>query len=168
MKIGSKIHPRDGKSRTVSVYGRPYVFTPQHDQMGDVHFVADVQHSDHAEVLLSSEHFYAFGGKEKRSALSRGAPEENSGESAAGAAHSNTDGKEVGGVAIEMSPERIESATGLLAGSVSDVGKAVGSAQLQTIRDALVIESAQKKTRSGVLKLLQDTLDGAKAAGVQG
>lgn len=168
MKIGSKIHPRDGKSRTVSVYGRPYVFTPQHDQMGDVHFVADVQHSDHAEVLLSSEHFYAFGGKEKRSTLSRDAAVADAEKHADSNTNADSDGKEAGGIAIEMSEERIETATALLSGSVSDVGKAVGSAQLQTIRDALVIESAQKKTRSGVLKLLQDTLDGAKAAGVQG
>lgn len=152
MKIGSVIKHRDGSPRCVHVHGKPYEFHPVKDSDEVTHFVADVTDPAHAEVLMASEAFYAFDGKQRVPALKRAAP------IAAGASIKPP----------ALSDEQLDAATELLKGSAGDIGKAVGNATLDTVRAAIAVESASKTPRKSVIGLLQTALDGALAAGVKG
>lgn len=152
MKIGSVIKHRDGSARCVHVHGTPYEFQPVKDSDEVTHFVADVTDPAHAEVLMASEAFYAFDGKQRVPALKRAAPV-----------------AAVAGVRPPtLSDEQVASATELLKGSAGDIGKAVGNAMLDTVRAAIAVESASKTPRKTVIGLLKTALDGAIAAGVKG
>lgn len=154
MKIASVIKHRDGSARSVHVHGKLYEFKPVKDKDEVTHFVADVTDAAHAEVLMASEAFYAFDGKPPVPALKR---------AITGGAPIGSDAK-----APELSSEQLEAATELLKGSAGDIGKAVGSVTLDTVRAAIAVESASKTPRKTVIGLLQTALDGALAAGVKG
>ncbi len=155
MKIGSVIKHRDGSPRCVHVHGKPYEFKPLKDSDEVTHFVADVTDPAHAEVLMASEAFYAFDGKQRVPALKRVAPV---------ATHTAGTGTKP----PTLSDDQLAMATELLKGSAGDIGKAVGNATLDTVRAAIAVESASKTPRKTVIGLLQTALDGAIAAGVKG
>jgi LPS O-antigen subunit length determinant protein (WzzB/FepE family) len=162
MKIGSKIHPRDGKSRDVSVHGTLYVFLPEKDTQQKLHFVADVQNDKDAETFLANSAFYVYTDKPT---LTRSA---GSKKGADAPTPTPTPSPATAGIdAIEATPEQKAAAQELLKGSLSDIGKAVGSATLSTIRTAIAIETAAETQRQNVVKLLTDTLEFAKAAGTK-
>jgi hypothetical protein len=164
MKIASKIHPRSGKPRTVTVHGRPYVFKPLQDRNEQAHFVADVADARAAETFLASGDFYAYSADmEKKASLTRNPPAVPS--PAPTPTPTPTPSGELGAVTTDPVKQAAEE---LLKGSVSDIGRAVGNTTAETIRAALALEEAQETPRKTVVKLLQSTLDGMKAAGVAG
>ena len=152
MKIGSKIHPRDGKSRTYTILDRRYVFGPEADKNGDTHFVADVANKSHQQLLLSHEAFYAFSpDMERQPQLAR--------------SNVSADANKLPSLPLPK-PEDVEQAAVLLKGSVSDIGQQVQKYSIDVVRAALAVESANQKPRKNVVELLKLTLEGAKQAGV--
>ena len=172
MKIGSKIRPRNGKCRNVTVHDRPYVFAATPDKNGDIHFVADVTDTKHAETFLGSGDFYAFGkGFEQQPSLTRSTPAGDGAHPATGGSANQAGGDGGSQSAPTLAghdPEAVAAATELLKGSISDVGKAVANHRLPVIRAALAMENAQENARKGMVALLEATLEGAKQAGVEG
>jgi hypothetical protein len=156
MKIGSKIHPRDGKARNVTCHGTLYAFKPETDTRQKVHFVADVQNEKHAEVFLSNSAYYAY--KDEPSLKRPPAPKKPANSVVPPPAGDQND---------ELTPELRTQAEELLKGSLADIGKAVGNAKLSAIRAAIAVENGNQNPRQNVLKLLADTLEFAKAAGAQ-
>lgn len=156
MKIGSKIHPRDGKSRNVTCHGALYVFKAETDTRQKLHFVADVQDEKHAEVFLSNAAYYAF--KDEPSLKRQAAAKKGTDETAPPPGGEKSD---------DLAPELRAQAQELLKGSLADIGKAVGNAKLSAIRAAVAVESGSQNPRQNVLKLLADTLEFARAAGAQ-
>ena len=178
MKIGSKIKPRDGTARRVTVHQRLYVFAPVQDHKGDVHFVTDVANEQHAETFMRSGDFYKFGAElEPQATLQRalvpegsaGAPEGSVGSSggAEGGAGVGT-GPATGNVAVSFSEaERVE-AGALLSGSANTISTAIGSVStLNIIRCARELEEAGQN-RKTVVQLLDQALAGAALANVKG
>lgn len=159
MKIGSKIHPRDGKRRDVTVRGTLYVFTPETDTQQKLHYVADVQNEKDAETFLANSAFYPYVDKPT---LTR-----TSGTKKQADAPAPTPTPAPAADQVDATPEQKAAAQDLLKGSLSDIGKAVGSATLSTIRTAIAIELAAETQRQSVVKLLTDTLEFAKAAGAK-
>lgn len=159
MKIGSVIKPRTHPTRDVTVHGKLYVFAPVEDKQGEIHYVADVRDELHAETLVGTGYYYHFGKEhEKAPTLARTPGGEKQAESKAPAAvktqaHADDD---------------VAAATELLKGSISDVGKAVGSVTPGVVRAAIDVEKANQAPRKGMLDLLNATVEGAIAAGVPG
>lgn len=158
MKIASKIHPRNGVSRTVTIHGRPYVFLPVEDKNAERHFVAEVKSEEHAAVLLGSLDFYAYGAElAPQPTLAKPAATE--------APEGGEPPKDVQLVAFPR--DVMEAAEALLNGSASAIGADVGKVKsLDVVKAALAIEKASSKSRKSVVALLEQTLAGAAAAGV--
>lgn len=159
MKIASKIHPRNGISRTVTIHGRPYVFVPVEDKNLERHFVAEVTNEDHAVLLLGTLDFYAYGAELAPVAkLAAPAPADTS--------KTAEPLKEVHLVAFPQ--DVMLAAEVLLNGSASAIGADVGKVKsLDVVKAALAIENASSKCRKTVVVLLEQTLAGAAAAGVK-
>jgi hypothetical protein len=154
MKIASKIKPKSGKPRTVTIHGRPYVFAPVLDKNDVTHFVAEVKDEDHAAVLLGTSDFYPFG-----DAL---APQPTLKSGQAPAAPRVTPAEPV-------DPAVQVEANALLGLSLAKISVEVGKvSSLAVVHTALATEQAAETPRKTVLALLQTTLDGATAAGVKG
>lgn len=153
MKIGSRIHPRERDQRRVTIHGREYIFAKTEDKFGDTHFVADVKNEEHAAVLVGSDDFYPYNADMAPApALQPPKPA--------------VDPTEV------VPPPAVDAAIqaeaeALLAGSASTISSAVGAvSSLAVVETALANEQAKKQPRTTVVKLLEATLEGAKAAGV--
>jgi hypothetical protein len=159
MKIGSKIHPRTTTTRRTTVHGKLYVFSPVEDKDGQTHYVADVTNEQHAETLVGSGHFYLYGKEnDKQPALARPTGGEQM-----------PPPKEPADAALSAhSAEALAAASELLKGSISAVGRDVAKHGLDVVRAAVDVESAQQTPRTGMLALLNATLEGAAAAGVTG
>lgn len=157
MKIGSVIKPRTRPTRDVTVHGKKYVFAPVEDNQGEIHYVADVRDELHAETLVGTGYYYHFGkDHEKAPTLARTPSGEKPVLSKAPAP------------VTAHAAEDVAAATELLKGSISDVGKAVGSMTPGVVRAAIDVEKAQQAPRKGMLDLLNATVEGAIAAGVPG
>lgn len=153
MKIASRIKPRSGKPRVVTVHDRPYAFAPTEDKLGDQHFVADVHNTEHAELLLGSGDFYAYD--------ETLAPRPQLQPAAASAAPPAAPLPNITALA------RTE-AVNLLKGSAASISTGVGKVSgLAVVRAAMAIENTSPTPRKSVIALLQDALDGAIAAGVK-
>lgn len=156
MKIASRIHPRNGAVRNVTIHGKPYAFKRTQDTFGDEHFVADVVHEAHAETLLGSDAFYRFDPDTlQQPALVKPAP-------------APTTEPPAGGLTVLAFPADVMTqAETLLNGSASAIGADVGQVKsLAVVKAALAIEQASVKPRGNVITLLTKTLEGAAAAGV--
>jgi hypothetical protein len=152
MKIGSVIKPRQGNNRQVTVHGTDYFFTAMQDKDGVTHFVAEVREPAHAECLMASDAFYAYGSEnEPASTLKRGA----------------TAPIVKPPVAPVHAPDVLAAARDLLKGSVADISRAVGKSNEAIITAAIDTEKANAKPRANVIGLLQATLDGIRQAGPQ-
>lgn len=155
MKIASRIHPRTGKARVVTIHNRPYAFAPTEDKNGDKHFVAEVNNETHAEVLLGSGDFYAY--DETMAPKPTLQPVPPAGKP-----------QEPPAVVLDGIPADVrEEALKLLEGSAASISTAVGKVSgLAVVRAAVTLEKAGTN-RKTVVALLQSTLDGAAAAGVK-
>ena len=155
MKIASRIHPRNGAQRNVTIHGKLYVFRATQDKFGDEHFVADVVHEAHADTLLASDAFYRFDPNMLvQPALAKPVP--------AAEPIAKADVK-----VVAFPSDVMSAAEQLLNGSASAIGADVGQVKsLAVVRAALAIEQASAKPRQNVITLLQRTLEGAEAAGV--
>lgn len=153
MKIGSRIHPRERDYRRVTIHGREYIFAKTEDKFGDAHFVADVKNEDHAAVLMGSGDFYPYNADMAPTpALQPPKPAEDT---------TTVEPPDAAAIAIQAEAEA------LLAGSASAISSAVGAvSSLAVVTTALAIEQAKKAPRTTIVKLLEATLEGAKAAGV--
>lgn len=152
MKIGSRIHPRSANSRSVTIHGREYIFAKTEDKFGDKHFVADVAKEEHAAVLLGTDDFYIYKTDMAPTPAIKAptAPIDPPNEDEA-----------------TIPPALQAEAEQLLGGSAASISSAVGSvSSLAVVTAALAIEQAKKAPRATVVKLLEATLEGAKAAGV--
>jgi hypothetical protein len=157
MKIGSRIKPRNRKSRTVTVHGREYVFLPVEDKLGQTHYVADVQDEAHATLLLGTLDFYAYD-KSLAPVAAIKPP-----------ARVDTNAPTPPPVpALVAFPQDVMSAAEvLLNGSASAIGADVGKVKsLAVVKAAVAIEQTREKPRKSVITLLEQTLVGAAAAGV--
>lgn len=161
MKIASKIHPRSGKPRRVTILGRLYAFAPVEDKLGNLHYVADVSHEEHAAVLLGSDAFYRYtADMAPQAMLQQPAPKADG----TPAANSGPSGEQSAGEDLAIKAE----AEQLLTGSASAISAAVGKvSSLAVVRAALDIEKAGA-ARKNVTALLNSTIEGAVAAGVAG
>lgn len=153
MKIGSRIHPRARDYRVVTIHGREYIFAKTEDKLGDAHFVADVKNEEHAAVLVGSGDFYRYSA-DMAPAPALQPPKPVVEPTAAEPLEAAT-------TAIQAEAEA------LLAGSASTISSAVGAvSSLAVVQAALANEQAKKAPRATVVKLLEATMEGAKAAGV--
>jgi hypothetical protein len=152
MKIASKIQPKSGKARNVTIHGRPYAFAPIHDKDDNTHFVAEVKNADHAAVLLGTGDFYAYGDELAPKATLTIEPI-----------------KPAAPVAAEPVDAAIQAeADALLALSLAKISIEVGKVtSLAVVRAALATEQAAEPSRKTVVALLKQTLEGAAAAGVK-
>lgn len=192
MKIASKIKPRDGKHRRVTVHGRLYIFAPTIDRNEEKHFVAEVKDERTAETLLTSGHFYHFSADlEPEPVLQRAslpaappappapppapapapiaAGESQDGMSVAGKDNQGDAAQTVG----QWPPDVFAAATELLKGSAAEISSAVGQIPAgdtvkpsDVVKAARAIEASGEKPRANVLKLLDSTLEGLKTAGL--
>ena len=155
MKIASRIHPRNGIERNVTIHGKQYAFKHTLDKFGDDHFVADVVHEKHAETLLGSDAFYRFDPNTLvQPALAKPEPPKD--------VPATTELK-----VLAFPSDVMVAAETLLNGSASAIGADVGQVKtLAVVKAALAIEQASPKPRQNVVNLLQKTLEGAEAAGV--
>ena len=157
MKIASKIHPRNGISRAVDIHGRTYVFAATEDKNAEQHFVAEVKNEEHAAILLGSLDFYKFGADLVPVAT------------LAKPVATTTDANAPAPVQLVGFPQEVmQAAEVLLNGSASAIGADVGKVKsLDVVKAALAIEQAKSNGRKTVVALLEQTLAGAAAAGVQ-
>jgi hypothetical protein len=187
MKIGSKIKPRSGTVRRVTVHERLYVFAPTFDKYGEVHFVSDVTEEAAATTLMRSDHFYHFGPDlEPVSELLRGsnsvpppptpapAPNPAPAPTPAAAPAAGTAGTDEGSggtpssgaQALPWNEAVVTEATELLKGSASDISTGVGGvSHNDVVRAALYLEVQSEKPRKNVQALLESTLSGIAASG---
>lgn len=175
MKIGSKIQPRDGTTRRVTVHQRLYVFAPVQDHKGDVHFVTDVANEQHAETFMRSGDFYKFGAElEPQATLQRSLVPEGSAGAATGSTGGSGDagvgtGPATGNVAVTFSEAERTEAGALLSGSANTISTALGSVStLNIIRCARELEESAQTPRKTVVQLLDQALAGAALANVKG
>lgn len=152
MKIGSRIHPRSAEYRRVTIHGREYIFAKTEDKFGDKHFVADVAKEEHAAVLLGTDDFYIY----RADMAPAPAIQPPSTKPAPPPADSTA-----------LPPEVQAEAQELLAGSASAISSGVGKVTSPAVvTAALALEQAKAKPRDTVVKLLEATLEGIKAAGL--
>lgn len=178
MKIGSKIKPRDGTVRRVTVHQRLYVFAPVFDKHGEVHFVSDVTDETAATTLMRNDHFYHFGPDlAPAPELQRGVEPVLSAPAAPKAPAAPVPAPAVGNDGSGGTPpsgvqplpwdaEVVAEATELLKGSASDISTGVGNvSKSDVVRAALFIETQSEKPRKNVQQLLESTLSGIAASG---
>jgi len=153
MKIGSRIHPRAADFRRVTIHGREYIFAKTEDKFGDKHFVAEVTKEEHAAVLLGTDDFYIYkADMAPEPAIKAPAPAPADPPKADGAV---------------LPPDVQAEAEKLLGGSAASISSAVGSVSSPAVvTAALAIEQAKASPRVTVMKLLEATLEGIKAAGL--
>jgi hypothetical protein len=184
MKIGSKIKPRSGTVRRVTVHERLYVFAPTFDKYGEVHFVSDVTEEAAATTLMRSDHFYHFGPDlEPVPELLRGsnpvpppapapspAPAPTPAPAPAAGQADTEEGSggtpPSGAQALPWNEAVVVEATELLKGSASDISTGVGGvSHNDVVRAALYLEVQSEKPRKNVQALLESTLSGIAASG---
>lgn len=154
MKIGSRIKPRNGKARNVTIHGRLYSFTPEEDAQGVTHFVAEVNDPKHASVLVKNDAFYAFDKTaEKPAKLSRGGKKADT-------------KKDVPPTA--WPPEVVDEASSLLANEPDAIATEVGKVSGPKVVDAALELEAAAQNRPAVIETLTKTQQGLKEAGLSG
>lgn len=164
MKIASKIRPRNGNARTHVVHGKTYVFAPTQDQAGEIHFVADVDNPDHAELFVRNGGFYHFGEKLRVPPLTRDkAPTWGPAAKPPAPPADSTSGQ----LLAEFGQAVLDEAATLVAGSMTTISTAVGSVSAPAVvLAALALEKAKESPRKSVVDLLERSIDGLRAAGL--
>lgn len=186
MKIASKIKPRSGQPRRVTVHDRLYVFAPILDRNEEKHFVAEVKNERAAEALLTSGHFYHYSADfEPQPVLQRShivpppppppAPAQTPSPvppvaptGVGGGEGQGENGSDAGSKASAgWPPEVLADATELLKGSATEISTAVGKVKhSDVVKAARAIEAQAEKPRANVIKLLDSTLEALKTAGL--
>lgn len=160
MKIASKTPPiKTRKTRRITVHGRSYEFEPTQDAGGNTHYVAEVKDENHVDTLIKSGHFYRFS-KEMQGKPTLTPPTKG------GEGGGSDGGGEIKPPVTGIPEEVMAQASKLLSGNAADIAKDVGSTDIAVTQAALVIEKASDKSRANVVKVLEQTIEGARAAGV--
>lgn len=173
MKIASKIKPRSGVPRRVTVHDRLYVFGPVKDRNEETHYVAEVKNALHAETFMASGDFYHYSAEfEPVPLLNRPPVVEPETPPPAPAPPVVLSGDQTGTITappsapLPWNPEVIAEATELLKGTAGDISTAVGRvSHPDVVKAAQDLESKSDKPRKNVQQLLEITLAGIQASG---
>lgn len=165
MKIASKTPPiKTRKTRRITVHGHSYEFEPTQDAGGNTHYVAEVKDENHVDTLIKSGHFYRFS-KEMQGKPTL-TPPTKGGEGGEGGGSDGGGGGDIRPPVTGIPEEVMAQASKLLSGNAADIARDVGSTDIAVAQAALVIEKASDKSRANVVKVLEQTIEGARAAGV--